>query len=275
MKNNNITFKLSTLIYKSLFIISFCSSMLSAADPNSEPAINKTIKIVTERSYPLNYTNKNDPKLRGFATELIQAVMIDAGLKYEITIKPWARVLNEAIANKDTLIYSVGRTQERENKLLWIGEIITVKNNIYGLRNALKNSKVSLSDLKNANISVSKHSLNYNYLKSKNFKHLISVSSYEQTYQLLKRGRTQFFTSSVLGAHQFIIRNNLKAEDIIPVMRLQEHNPVLYLAANVDTNPKIIRKLKTSFQKIIDNGTYDRIMQPLLEDQSLLRDLEK
>jgi len=245
-----------------------------AADSNSESAINKTIKIVTERSYPLSYTNKNDPKLKGFATELVQAVMIDAGLKYEITIKPWARVLSEAIADKDTLIYSVGRTQERENKLLWIGKIITVKNNIYGLRKALKDSKVSLNDLKNANISVSKHSLNYNYLKSKNFKHLISVTSYEQTYELLKRGRTQFFTSSVLGAHQFIIRNNLKAEDIIPVMRLHEHNPVLYLAANLDTNPIIISKLKASFQNIIDNGTYDRIMQPLLEDQDLLRGME-
>jgi len=244
--------------------------MLSAAD--SESAINEPIKIVTERSYPLNYTNKGDPKLRGFATELIEAVMLDAGLNYEITIKPWARVLNEAFTNKDTLIYSVGRTEERENKLLWIGKIITVKNNIYGLRNAHKDSKVSLSDLKSANISVSKNSLNYNYLKGKNFKHLISVHSYEQTYELLKRGRTQYFTSSVLGAHQFIIRNNLKPEDIIPVMRLHEHNPVLYLAANIDTNPKIISKLKVSFQNIIDNGTYDRIMQPLLKDQSLLRE---
>lgn len=236
---------------------------LSAAD--------KIIQIVSENNYPVNYIDQKDGALKGYTADLIRAIMDDTGLQYEIKVKPWARVLSEAINNKNTIIYSVGRTSDREEKLHWIGKLFSVHNKIYGLRNDKAGIDVSLEQLKNSNISVSRDSLNYIYLKENNFMNLISVNSYEQTYELLLRGRTDYFASSVLGAYQFIKKNNLHADAVVPVLNLHSVNPTLYLAANVETDHAILMKIKASYQKLYDNGKYEEIMGPLLDDQNTLR----
>jgi len=233
-------------------------------------ASENTIQIVTEEGFPLNYLAEDGHTIIGYGTELVRAVMDDTGLKYHITVKPWTRAFREASTDKNTLIYSIGRIPDRESNFIWLGKIITVKNKIYGLNHGRDTEKITLGQLKNSNISVAKHSLNYDYLTTLHFKNLIFVNSYEQTFELLQRKRIEYFTSSVLGLHQFLKKNNLKTDDIIPVMSLHSSNPTLYLAANVDTDEEIVRKIQASYQKIVDSGVYNKIMKSILDEQKVL-----
>lgn len=237
-------------------LLSLCISNFSYAE--------NSIQIVSEENYTLNYTNK-DGSLKGYAAELIQAVMDDSGLDYHVTVKPWPRAFLEAKNTMGTLIYSVGRTPEREKQFIWIGKIITLESFVYTLRKAEGVNKISMAELKNQSIAVLKNTMNYHYLKNNDFKNLVYVSSYEQGFKLLERGRVNYFTSSDMGIMQYIKKNNLDARMVEPVMPLHEVNSDLYLAANIHTNPDIIKKTQASFQRIIENGTYKKIMQPLLE----------
>jgi len=54
-------------------------------------------------------------------------------------------------------------------------------------------------------------------------------------------------------------------------MGLHDYTPTLYLAANIDTDEEIIKKVKASFEKIVKNGSYHKIMQPLLDEQKDMR----
>ena len=223
----------------------------------------KPIQILSEESYTLNYTH-TDGQLKGYAAELIRAVMDDTGLDYQVTVKPWTRTFQETIATKDTLIYSIARTAEREEQFIWIGKIITLKNFVYGLSTSDDSKKISVDELKQHYIAVAKDSVNHHYLKRNNFKKIVYISSYAHAFTLLKRGRVKYFTSSTMGVMQYLKKNNLNAKMIEPIMPIHNYNPTLYFAANIQTEPSIIKKVKGSFNRIIENGTYHKIMKPLL-----------
>jgi ABC-type amino acid transport substrate-binding protein len=67
-----------------------------------------------------------------------------------------------------------------------------------------------------------------------------------------------------MGIMQYIKKNNLDPRMVETVMPLHKVNPTLYLAANIHTDPDIVKKIQASFKRIIENGTYNKIMQPLL-----------
>jgi polar amino acid transport system substrate-binding protein len=236
-------------------LLSLCISNFIYAD--------NSIQIVSEENPTLNYTDK-DGSLKGYAAEIVRAVMEDSGLDYQMAVKPWPRAFLEVQNTKDTLIYSLGRTAEREEQFIWIGKIITFKNFVYTLRKADGANKISMDELKKNNVAVLKNTMNYHYLRKNDFKNLVYVTSYEHAFKLLERGRINYFTSSVIGIMQHIKNNNLDAKIVEPVMPLHKVNSDLYLAANIQTKPDTIKRIKASFQRIIDNGTYKKIMQPLV-----------
>ena len=246
-----------------MVFIMLCSFSVLATDD--------IIQIVTEKAKPLSYFDKNNGEIKGYAQELVRAVMEEADLNYNIDIYPWSRTYREGLSTKNTLIFSIGRTEEREDKFIWLGEIITVQNYIYQLRGNNPKKISDLADLKNAPIAISKNTLNYEHLKSMGFTNLVSLTNYPQVFKLLERQRIQYFTASPFGIMRYLMDNQFEVSRIEPVIKIQKHNPVLYLAANIDSDEQLTSKVKAAFKKIIDNGTYDRIMQPLIQEQLSIR----
>jgi polar amino acid transport system substrate-binding protein len=239
-----------------LFLFPLCISNISSAA--------NSIQILSEELYTLNHTDKAG-NLKGYAAELIRAVMNDTGLDYHVTVKPWSRIFIEAKNTKGTLIYAMGRTPEREEQFIWLGKIITLENFVYALRKAESTKNISMDELKEQSIGVTKNTMNYHYLKKKNFNKLVYISNYEQAFKLLERGRINYFSSSIMGVTQYMKKNNLDPNMIESVIALHEVHPTLYFAANIHTEADTIKKIKDSFQRIKDNGTYNKIMRPLLE----------
>ena len=85
------------------------SKWVSAADQ---------ITAFTEQVYPLNYTKSGDDdgQVIGFATELVIAVLDEAGLDYEIKIGPWARAIRAINTMSNVLAYPTVRTADLESK---------------------------------------------------------------------------------------------------------------------------------------------------------------
>lgn len=76
---------------------------------------------VTEDFPPYNYVE--DKKPTGFATEVVQQLMAKLDEDIRIDVLPWTRAMLTAESRPDTLIFSILRTDTRENKYHWIGQI--------------------------------------------------------------------------------------------------------------------------------------------------------
>ncbi len=79
------------------------------------------LTIITEDWPPYNY--KANGKIKGFSTEIVQAIMKVLNLNYEIQLLPGARgekMLEEGVR---VMNFSIFRTLEREKQYKWIGPI--------------------------------------------------------------------------------------------------------------------------------------------------------
>src|ERR1039457_5861604 len=80
-----------------------------------------TIKILTEEFPPYKFTESG--KITGFSTEVVEAVLKEIKVQGSFQSLPWARAYETARDMEDVLIYSIGRTREREKLFKWVGVI--------------------------------------------------------------------------------------------------------------------------------------------------------
>ncbi|MBN7818761.1 substrate-binding periplasmic protein [Bowmanella yangjiangensis] len=97
------------------------STLLISAPSQAEPP---TWQLVTEHFPPFNYQQQGN--LTGFSTELLKRMMEDNQLAYQIALYPWARAYQIVLDSPHTLIYSIGRTKEREDAFYWVGPLANV-----------------------------------------------------------------------------------------------------------------------------------------------------
>jgi hypothetical protein len=79
------------------------------------PVRAQDIMIVTEEFPPYNYSDNG--RAQGLSSEVVQAVLAQAGLTAEFLFLPWARAYLTAQNTKNTLIFSIGQIPEREDLL--------------------------------------------------------------------------------------------------------------------------------------------------------------
>lgn len=81
-------------------------------------------KIMTEHWIP--YQFEKDGKLQGIAIDLLAEMLIRLGSRQGIEdfkIYPWARGYHQAQTEKNTILFSTTRTEERETLFKWVGPI--------------------------------------------------------------------------------------------------------------------------------------------------------
>jgi len=80
--------------------------------------------VYTEQLPPFNFM-END-KVIGSSTRLLEALLEKSGHTIahgKINLVPWSRGYHEALNTKNTILYSMARTPEREELFKWVGPI--------------------------------------------------------------------------------------------------------------------------------------------------------
>jgi len=256
-KFQNLFYFLLTTIFLPLHI--FASETQNSNGP--------LIRIVTEDAFPLNYLDPENKEIKGGASDIIKAIMDDTGLKYTLNLLPWTRAYKEAQNNENVLIYSIGRTPDREKKFKWIGEILPIKYNIYGLAKFQSSKPTTIKMIKKRSIGITRNGMMHNYLQQNGFTNLVFVNSYEHSVKLLQRGRIDYFVASSWGIKQFKTKFNLKNTDIVPIHDFADLTAGLYFAFSLQTSDVLVGRVKDSFARIVENGTFTKFMKPILEKQ--------
>jgi polar amino acid transport system substrate-binding protein len=238
--------------------------LLWACGASAGPAIT----VVTEELPPYNMTV--DGKLTGMGTEVVQAVLEEAGEEVRIQSMPWARAYDIALNSENVLIYSIARTPRREAQFKWVGVIAPTRWYLFSLPGTQFDLK-SLEDARKYQIATVKEDVGEQYLISKGFvvgRNLQSSNKYEHNYQKLKAGRVDLWISNELNAHYLVRQaSGNPNETAVPQLNLDDLGGVdgLCMAFSRNTPDEVVERFRQALKRVRADGRYDAIAARWLE----------
>jgi polar amino acid transport system substrate-binding protein len=168
----------------------------------------KNLIYMCEDVPPSNYLDNG--VLKGFSIELLKLLWKKMNIpEQQIKVVPWSRGYELLLSEKDTVLFSMTRTKEREKLFKWVGPIFTVKNVFLGL--AGKNFKISsLDDVKKYKIGAIRDDVLEQKLLSSGFKreNIESVATLKQNFDKLNLGRIDLITHTKSTLNEFIKLEN-------------------------------------------------------------------
>ena len=229
------------------------------------PSANATgLNIVTESLPPLNY--EENGIVTGFATELVQAILLAAELKAPITLLPWARAYQLTLSQPNTLLYSTTRNAEREALFEWIGPISARQIFLYKLK--------ARSDIHLNTIADSAHyrlGLVREMASTKDFLHTYAQAdsqldfapTVESNLKKLLIGRTDLIISQDWGA-AFLMKSQQRRPEELEAVFLLDGSSSYYLAMNKQSDPALVQKIRKGFEKVQQSGVLEKLRKKYL-----------
>ncbi len=217
----------------------------------------QSLTVVTEAS---PFTERLGADQEGAeATAFVEMLIAQAGLSADFRFLPWRRAYRLAQSERDTLIYPIARTPQRETRFHWIGRLIPVRYYLFKLR---ARKDIQLSTLRDAaayRIGVVNAHVHHEYLQRQGFSRLQSVNDNAQNVHKALLGRIDLFPLSDGGLLPVCEREKVDCSLFEPLLELTDISGGLYLAANPDIAPDTLQRLRESYQTLTDKGLRDTV----------------
>jgi len=220
------------------------------------------LTFVTEDLPPLQYNNKVQQPT-GAMVDLVNLLLAEANLPGKIQIYPWARSYQIAQQQKNTFIFSIFRSEDREKNFQWIGKIYSIDSYLVALKSRHDINIANLNDAKAYTVGSIRNDLAETYLKNKGFienKNLYLNSAYPVLWKMLYNHRTDLaFTNSLVWQYE-IKKSGLNPDKIKFIYKIPDITSDLYIAASLATSPEITQKLRQALQQVKADGRYQKLI---------------
>lgn len=246
--------------YWFVFVL-FTGIMSGRADICSAQA---SFDVLTEKT-PITYRSR-DNLGDGQATELVQKLIAQTGVDYNLFFTPWKRAYRRAETEENVIIYPLARTSERENRFHWIGQITPVHYYLFSLSDRNDISIESLADINQYKVGVVNFHAHHVYLSSQGITSVEAVNSSRQNFHKLLRKRVDLFASSSAGLLTLCEQEKISCDRFTPVIKLEGISKGLYVAASLNTDKVLLKKLEGSFAQLKSTGSLETIMGDRMND---------
>lgn len=229
----------------------------------SSVSLAQEIQIVCNNFPP--YSFKENNKITGLATEVVQAILADLKLAVEIKQYPWPRAYKMATTQKNVLIYPLARTPARENIFNFIGEVGPRTTYFYKLKSRTDIKINSIEDLKQYKHGVVSNYATHKRLIKLGIPNIQTVTNDIQNIQKLAKGRIDLYAQDkVIFSHNIMLYNQINNEklrfsDFERAFDYPTEGKGRFLSFGPDADPAIVNKFKKSFEKIKASGKLDAI----------------
>ncbi len=217
------------------------------------------IVVVTENFEPYSY--KENGQMIGLSTDVVKATLEKAGIEFQLFEYPWARAYKMALRDKNILIYSIGRNEERETLFKWIGPIAPpIMLGLFKLKSREDIVIQSLEDAKKFVIGVMKDSGDHQFLLSQGFKNgenLDVVSKTELNIKKLFLKRLDLIACPEWWLLKNVSKAGYSPESLEMVFLFMELD--LYMAFSKHTADKIVDDASTAFKALKENGLLQQL----------------
>lgn len=213
------------------------------------------LTVLTTQEPPMSFKENNEVK--GIVTDIVKEIIKRTGNNTSINLQPWKRAYRTALNNPNVVLFTVGRTQEREGLFHWIGPIITKR----WVLIAKRESSIKLSNLDDAKKAGTIGAVNgdarENFLVKNGIKNIGTVTTLQQAYQMLMLGRVALVATADVEIPVVTKEMGLSPSDVKIVYILKDINS--YIAISKGTPKPIIHRWKTIFTELKKDGTFKMI----------------
>jgi polar amino acid transport system substrate-binding protein len=221
----------------------------------------QNLQIITEEYPPISFTNKAG-EIDGLAVDVVKEIMKRLGINQKIEVLPWARAYKEAVKGPNFVLFSVGRTRQRESLFNWVGSMFEMKSSFY----AKKGSEIKISNLENAkklaSIGTYRDSYDEQFLKEKGFKNLDSVRNNVLNIKKLMADRLEVFTATNTTISSMLKRAGYSINDVERVFTFLKVGNFIVFSKQIP--PGIVNLWQQEFENIRDEGLLAKIRKKWL-----------
>jgi ABC-type amino acid transport substrate-binding protein len=228
-----------------------------------------TLKAVAAQHRMLQYEDNGIAK--GPSAEIFKLLMEETALTANIDFYPWSRAYKTALERDNTLILSMVRTAEREDKFHWLLKVSELVRGFISLKSHPENQIRFINDAKSKTIAVLRNSYSYHSLIKLGFdneKNIYEVSSVDDALVLFMSGKVDLIYTDPNVAINYFVEQGKTAEDIISVHILPQTRRNSYIAANLNTHSELLAKLKAGVHELKKSSKYHYFLnyKPLINE---------
>lgn len=251
---------------KKLFL-GFVACLLVALPVSAED-----LRIYSEEDPPYNFVG-SDGKPAGFAVELLTEMQKRLGSNHPISIVPWARGYQYILHTPNVVLFTMGRTAEREALFQWVGPLITNDWIVVARRqDKLQiNSLEQLAALKS--VGVVRDFASHHFLVEKGLNNLDPITKNLLNVRKLHARRLDAYISTNNNYLAEIREAALDPEEFAPVFTINSVS--LYFAHSRHTDPAIVALWQKTLNGMKADGSYQRILKTWFPDYRVPKKPEK
>lgn len=223
-------------------------------------AFSEPLKVIMDYYPPFSYEENGE--IKGISTQVVRAVLKEAGIETGIKQYPFARAYQMSQKEKNIFEYCVVRTPERENLFQWVGAVGPAIQAILALKD--RDIRIEkMEDLNKYSIGTVLEDVIDQYLRKHEQKlglKLDRVADYELNMNKLFMKRFDLCGMNKLVGMYLAKKLGHSENDIKSVYTIEELTGDYYLVTGLKTPPETVKKLRTAFETVHSNGTYQKIL---------------
>lgn len=178
----------------------------------------------------------------------------------QILVMPWARAYDNALTDKNVLIYSIARTEKREKLFKWIGDILIERYFVWSLRSPNQNSVALSQNFKNQSFATYRGSNEFDYVSQMPDIKLYSVVYPNQRIQMILANRVDYFIENEQTLKESCLQMNIDCERFQKVTEIKSLSTPLSIAINKNSDSELIKQYQTAFSSLLSSGKLKQLI---------------
>lgn len=216
------------------------------------------LQVYTEQYPPLTFRN-NFGEITGFGTDIAMEIMKRNQAFYNVTLSLWSNGYELALNNPNFCLFTMDRTELRENLFNWVGPIGT--NTTYFYTKAGSNITInSIDDARNLTaVGTVSSWFSDQYLRNLGFSNLVSDSDPNVMTEKLMAGEIDAFVCTNVTFPSILRSLGYQVIQVTPAFPLMSSD--YYIAFSKNTSETTIIQWQNSLEAVRQDGTYDAIFR--------------
>tara|TARA_R110002153_G_scaffold190217_4_gene343017 strand:+ start:22729 stop:23481 length:753 start_codon:yes stop_codon:yes gene_type:complete len=242
------------------FICFFTHSASYSASANSAPL------HVYIAEYPPFQILDEEKGHTGFSVELFKEIVKLTQIEVEYIAVPWVRAQSIVAEQANSVLFSMAKTPERDKLYTWVDTIYLVNEGVFALRDRKDITINSLEDVHKYSIALPRGDVSITTLNifPNNTDDVVIVEHQEQCIKMLNLSRVDLNYNNDVGFFVAAKMLGFSPDQFKQVFITRQTE--LGIAANKNTNPESLNKIRQAMLTLKENGVYERLQQTWFGD---------
>ncbi len=222
------------------------------------------LSIYTEDWPPISYKNGDKPD--GMAVEVVQELQRRLNQRNPIQVVPWNRAYKALLDEPNVMIFTVGRSDEREKLMTLVGPVAISRTVLYTRKGNANRLLALKDDIKQIAVGAYRGSIFADAAARKGFQTLDTAATPQVVAKMLMMGRFDLWSEGSVVVSSVLKEVGYSIHDVEPVMVLESLE--LYLAFSAKTPLATIHLWEEALRQMKKDGSFQKIYQKWLPNET-------